>query len=211
MVERLRLQHLRVERGMRTVIAGLDATVEAGEALLLTGPNGAGKTTLLRTIASFIRPTDGTIALDGADPDRELGELAHLVAMADAVKSNLTVVENARFWSQFLGGSMDAGAKAIEYLGLLPLADVPAGYLSAGQRRRLGLSRLLVAERPLWLLDEPTVALDAHAVSLLTSMIEHHLGSGGIAVVATHMPLELSRSRELRLVPFAPGLPPEVI
>jgi heme exporter protein A len=209
----LRASDIAIERGGRRVIFGLSFELGAGEALVLTGPNGAGKTTLIRAIAGFLPLAEGTIQLDGGAPDAEVVEQCHLVGHRDGIKAALTVAENARFFARYLGGapsrskekqeSDTAGAaptvRALGRLGLAALADVPAAYLSAGQRRRLGLSRLLLAERPLWLLDEPTVSLDADAVATLASMIGDHLDRGGLAVAATHIPLGLKRARELRL------------
>ena len=115
------------------------------------------------------------------------------------MKASLTVGENAAFWSGFLGGARDRVEPALATFGLQPLRDIPAGYLSAGQRRRLGLARLLLAERPVWLLDEPTASLDDGAQRTLTAVVNRHLGAGGLVVAATHMPLELASARELRL------------
>lgn len=201
MVQQLNIDRLQVERGGRLVIAGLSTSVPAGRALLVTGPNGSGKTTLLRTIAGFLLPLSGAIALRGAPADMALAEQCHYIGMSDALKSNLTVIENLDFWGGFLGSEGTHPAEALETMQLSALSDVPAGYLSAGQRRRLAMARLLVASRPLWLLDEPTVALDAGGTALVAALIENHLRSGGIAVVATHVPLALTTVTELSLTP----------
>ncbi len=147
-------------RGGRTLFAGLSFAVGGGEALLLLGPNGAGKTTLIRTIAGLLAPAAGAIRLDGGDAERSVGEQCHYVGHLNALKSSLTVEENAAFWCRFLGGRRDGLDVALEAFGLAHLRDIPAAYLSAGQKRRLGLARVLLAERPVWLLDEPTVSLD---------------------------------------------------
>jgi len=182
-------------RGGRRIFAGVDFAVEAGAALVVRGPNGAGKSTLLRVIAGLIRPEAGRVRLEGGGGD--LGHEAHLVGHADALKPALTAVENARFWAGFLGGG-DAGG-ALEQLGLGGLEDIPAGYLSAGQKRRLGLSRLVMARRSLWLLDEPTTSLDADGRADLADLMEAHLGRGGIIVAATHGALGLAHAAELNL------------
>jgi heme exporter protein A len=198
------VQDLAVRRGERAIFAGLSFAVPPGEALILTGPNGAGKTTLLRTIAGFLPPAAGRLELEAGDPDRTIAEQCHYVGHRNAIKPSLTVLENIAFWHQFLadGGSGrvrgHAGA-ALDTFGLLGLSHIPAGYLSDGQKRRLCLARLLLTPRPLWLLDEPTAALDAASQGLLEAVIDRHLRSGGLAIVATHQPIDLSPQRELSL------------
>lgn len=197
------VERLVVERGGRRVLSELSLAVAAGEALLLTGPNGAGKTTLLRSIAGFLAPVSGHIALAGARGE-PIAEQAHYVGHTNAVRLTLTVAENASFWARYLGGPEAWVAPALERFGLASLAAVPTGYLSAGQKRRLALARLLLARRPLWLLDEPSTSLDATATRVLAGVIDEHVGAGGLVVAATHLDLGLARSRELRLG-FAAG------
>ena len=199
----LAAENLSIERGGRLVLAGLSFSVAGGGALVLTGPNGAGKTTLIRAIAGFQRPSTGQIRLEGGAADASIAEQCHLVGHRDAIKPALTVVENARFWTRYLGGSDATIAPALDRIGLAPLAGVPAAYLSAGQRRRLGLVRLLLAPRPLWLLDEPTVSLDAAGCDMLAAIVTAHVVGGGIVVAATHIPLGIDRAAELRLAPAA--------
>jgi heme exporter protein A len=194
---------LSVERGGRALFAGLSFRVGAGETLLVTGANGAGKTTLLRTIAGFAAPAAGRVALEGGEADRTLSEQCHFVGHANAIKGGLTVVENVRFWSGFLGQDPSNVDAALQLFGLAALRDIPAAYLSAGQKRRLGLARLLVTKRPIWLLDEPTSSLDRTAQEALTQVANAHLRDGGIVVAATHVPLGYARSRELVLGPSA--------
>lgn len=189
---------LGLDRGGRRVVSGLSSRVSAGEALVVTGPNGAGKTTLLRAVAGFLPPAEGSIRLEGDVANADIAEQCHFIGHRDGVKAALNVEENVRFVSRYLGNG--GGIKAaLERLGLAPLALIPAAYLSAGQRRRLGLARLLVARRLIWLLDEPTVSLDADAVNTLAGIIREHLGGGGIVVAATHIPLGLQGAQELRL------------
>jgi heme exporter protein A len=185
-------------RGGRTLFADLSFGAAAGEALLVMGPNGAGKTTLLRTIAGLLRPAAGRVFMEGGAPDRTLSEQCHYVGHANAIKTSLTVAENATFWSRFLGNG-GASQAALETFGLAALGDIPAGYLSAGQKRRLGLARLLLAERPVWLLDEPTASLDGASQEALTGAVNAHLDRGGIVVAATHVPLGFNGARELHL------------
>jgi heme exporter protein A len=187
------------QRGGRTLYAGLSFAVDAGEALLVTGPNGAGKTTLLRTLAGFLRPETGRIRLEGGAEDVPIAEQCHYVGHANAVKPSLTVAENASFWGGFLGGASGRLDAALEAFGLAALRDIPAGYLSAGQRRRAGLMRLALADRPIWLLDEPTASLDDAAQAMLVAAVNRHLAGGGLAVAATHLPLAFDTARELRL------------
>ena len=170
---------------------------------MLLGANGAGKTTLLKTIAGLLPPAAGHIELSAGNSELPLAERAHYVGHANGVRTSLSVAENAIFWAQFLGNSTRNVQPALERFGLDALASVPAGYLSAGQRRRLGLVRLLLAERPLWLLDEPTTSLDAKSTATLTQVVDAHIAGGGLAIIATHLPMDLSRSRQITLAPSA--------
>lgn len=197
-------EDLVIERGGRVVIDGLSFAVSEGETLVLSGANGAGKTTLLRAIAAYIRPVGGTIRLDGADSELTITEQAHVVGHANAVKSSMTVFENAAFWSEYLGGhasDTERIERALRHFGLEDLVEFPAAYLSAGQRRRLGLARLLLAPRPLWLLDEPTVSLDIASSDRLVAAVNDHTSGGGLAIIATHVPLALERVRTLTIAP----------
>jgi heme exporter protein A len=193
---------LTIDRGGRRVVDGVSFAVLAGETLVLSGANGAGKTTLLRTIAGFIAPASGSVRLEGGDGELTIAEQAHVVGHADAIKSSLTVWENAVFWRDYLksGQPADHGVEAaLRHFGLDDLEEFPAAYLSAGQKRRLGLARLLVADRPLWLLDEPTVSLDVASTERLVQAVNTHTQSGGMAIIATHLPLALERARTLHL------------
>jgi len=197
-------ENLTLERGGRSVIDGLSFRIEAGQALVLTGPNGSGKSTLLRALAGYLRPAAGRVLVADAGVGCEPAELCHFVGHLDGIKTHLTAAENLVFWAAYLGGpeGSDAPARvgaALKRFALDALADIPAGYLSAGQKRRLALARLAVAVRPLWLLDEPTVSLDTASVGLLVAAINAHLAGGGLAVIATHVPLALERALSIRL------------
>lgn len=195
---RLSAYGLRCVRGLRTVFEGLNFELSSGEALALVGPNGAGKSSLLRLTAGLLRPQDGAIALEGDTDERPVPERAHYQGHLDAFKPALTVAENLTFWSRYLGEADVAVAPALTAVGLGALADLPAAYLSAGQRRRLSLARLLAAPRPIWLLDEPTSALDAAGQEMLAELMRSHLAGGGMIMAATHGPLGIE-CRELRL------------
>jgi heme exporter protein A len=195
-------ENLVLSRGGRTIVDGLTFALGEGDALLLTGANGAGKTTLLRALAGFLAPASGTVRITDVYEEREGSELLHYVGHLDAIKAHLTVKENLLFWASYLEGDHDwapAVYLALERFGLRALADIPAGYLSAGQKRRLALARLVAVKRRLWLLDEPTVSLDAAAVACLVAAIDEHVVARGIAVIATHVPLGIMRFREMRL------------
>jgi heme exporter protein A len=186
-------------RGQREIFAGLSFRVGRGEALILLGPNGAGKSSLLRLIAGLVRPTEGVVALEGGDPELTVPEQAHYLGHQDALKPSLTVAENLGFWIDVLDGERDAMGDALAAVALDEIADLPAGYLSAGQRRRLSIARLVAVKRPVWLLDEPTSALDAASQERLAGLMSAHLAGGGLLLAATHGPLGLDGTRALRL------------
>lgn len=196
---RLTAEGLTCQRGGRTVFRGLNFTIASGQALAVTGPNGAGKSSLLRLISGLIGSDSGSLALEGGDGELTLPEQTHFLGYRDAVKPSLTVRENLGFWRAFLGGkeaSSETGA--LDRVGIGHLADLPAAYLSAGQRRRLAFARLLVTMRPLWLLDEPTSALDAAAKDAIAGLMTEHLRAGGLIIAATHDPLGID-AQELRI------------
>jgi len=198
---RLRAWDLTIERGGRRVIAELSFEAAGGLGLMVTGPNGAGKTSLLRALAGFLPVEAGGFALDGGDNERTVGEQAHYLGHVDGVKGALTAGENLAFAAAMLGGDSSRAAQlgALAALGLSHVIDFPARLLSAGQRRRVALARLLVAKRPLWLLDEPTTALDVAAQGALAAVMRAHVQGGGILVAAVHAPLGLDGAQELSL------------
>jgi heme exporter protein A len=185
-------------RGGREVFADLDFEVASGEALAVTGQNGSGKTSLLRLVAGLLMPTGGTIALEGGEAELTLAEQAHYLGHRDALKPALSVEENLSFWRNFLGGEAAEVGASLKAVGIDHAAHLPAAYLSAGQRRRLSLARLLAVRRPVWLLDEPTAALDAAGQELFSGLMRDHLAGGGLIVAATHGPLGIE-ARELRM------------
>ncbi|WP_294624281.1 heme ABC exporter ATP-binding protein CcmA [uncultured Roseovarius sp.] len=188
----LNVSNLTIARGGIKVLEGLNLSLAAGQALVLRGPNGVGKTTLLRTIAGLQPPLEGDIT---ADPETMV-----YAGHADGLKPTLTVEENLHFWaSVFATSNIDA---AIEAFQLDALRTRPAGALSAGQKRRLGLARLLVTGRPIWILDEPTVSLDVDAVKMFAETVRRHLGQGGSALIATHIDLGLPDAQILDVGPY---------
>ena len=190
---------LALARGGRRLAQAISFTLSGGEALIVTGPNGAGKSTFLRVLAGLLAPAEGQVALDGAGVEAP-GLGAHYLGHALALKGALTARENLEFWSAML----KAGAQGLDPQAALAKVamdhapDLPVSFLSAGQRRRVAIARLLVAPRPLWLLDEPATALDAASQERLAGLMKEHLAAGGLIVAATHADLGLA-GRELRL------------
>jgi heme exporter protein A len=185
-------------RGGREVFSGLDFAASSGEALAVTGPNGSGKTSLLRLIAGLLAVAGGSIGLEGGEAELTLPEQAHYLGHRDALKPALSVAENLGFWRDFLGGAAFDAGKSLAAVGLDHTAHLPAAFLSAGQRRRLSIARLLTVRRPVWLLDEPTNALDTAGQNLFAGVMRDHLAHGGLIIAATHAPLGL-QARELQM------------
>jgi heme exporter protein A len=194
---RLTARGLDCIRGGRQVFRNVSFSLAAGEALAVRGPNGAGKSSLLRLVAGLIRPAGGLIELEGGEPELTLGEQVHYLGHSDAIKPSLSVAENLAFWAGFLGGGH--AEKALATVALDRLAALPSSYLSAGQRRRLSLARLIAVERPIWLLDEPTAALDAPGQTMLGDLMRSRLAAGGMILIAAHEPIGLAGAKELRL------------
>lgn len=189
---RLEARGLAIRRGFRLLFEGLDLDLASGEIVQLSGPNGAGKSTLMRILGGFSRADMGTIRWQGVPEDVETGSLFHYHGHREALREALTPRENLAFSAGLLGGHEDAIVPALEQLGAGMLADLPVQVLSAGQRRRVALARLLVAPRPLWLLDEPLAALDVEGQALVGRLIADHQAQGGMALVATHQSLGIA-------------------
>ncbi len=196
-------------RGERTVFAGLDFTIEEGGALVLIGHNGSGKSSLLRLMSGLLKPAAGTLTWDGEetgdDPEAHGGRL-HYVGHHDAVKPVLSVAENVSFWASLRNGGGDAAQaskSALDAFGIGHLTDVPGRFLSAGQKRRVNLARIIAAPAPLWLLDEPTTALDKETIAALEAIIAAHRKSGGMVVISTHSDMELDAYQVLDLANYS--------
>ena len=198
---RLAVQDLAISRGDLVLAEELSFAVESGGALVVLGENGSGKSTLLRTLAGLHAPDRGDVSLTIEGERAPIPEHAHYLGHSNAMKSDLSVRENLTFWFSMLGEEERGGEalleEAAQALGIAPLLDLPHGYLSAGQRRRAALARLWVAPRPLWLLDEPTAALDRRSEIIVRDMIEAHRAEGGMVVAATHAPLNLADAARL--------------
>jgi len=203
---RLTAADLACVRGGQLVFSGLNFSVKGGQAMVVTGANGVGKTSLLRLLAGLLWPSTGAVTLAGGEPEATLAEQAHYLGHQDALKPSLTVGENLEFWARYLCGQGGEGletkslqTESLVTWGLAALGKIPAAYLSAGQRRRLSLCRLAAVSRPVWLLDEPTTALDASAQVTLGKVMTAHLAEGGIIIATTHGALPIAAAVELQL------------
>jgi len=204
-VRHLAVTDLTCLRGGTTIFANLGFSAEPGTVTLLRGPNGAGKTSLLLCLAGILRPEAGTIAWSGRDAEERPSTDMHLVGHQPALKGGLTAAENLQFWAEINSGDPNLIEGALDNAGLSHAAHLETRLLSAGQTRRLALARLLVARRPVWLLDEPTAALDSQGDKWVASLIEEQIGAGGLVIAATHLDLALKKSRSVRTLKLGPG------
>ena len=200
MIEQLCLAEVAVRRGGRRLFCGVSLELAAGEACALTGPNGVGKTSLLRAVAGLVGVEAGEIGFGGTEPSQARAEGLHFQGWQDGLKPARTAREELVFWSRWSGADAAGAARAAEALALAPLLDLEVRRLSAGQRRRLALARLLAAPRPLWLLDEPLSPLDAAWRARFGSLMQAHLEGGGMIVAAVHDPLPIA-ARALEIAP----------
>ncbi|HEY3813383.1 MAG TPA: heme ABC exporter ATP-binding protein CcmA [Caulobacteraceae bacterium] len=188
MLTGLAIEGLAVERGARRLFEGVSLTLARGELLTLTGANGAGKTSLLRAVAGFLRPQAGDIRFEGQDAEDARAESLHYLGHQDGLKPARTAWEELCFQAQWCGGTRESAKAAVEALALQPLLDLEIRKLSAGQRRRVALARLIAAPRPLWLLDEPMAPLDAERRSGFGALMAQHLQGSGLILAAAHDP-----------------------
>jgi len=195
---RLSATGLAANRGGRRIFSNLSFTLSAGETLVVTGPNGAGKSTLLRLVAGLLDSAEGRIELDPS-PDNTRGECVHYLGHLDALKPALSLTENLRFWQRLWRSDANDIGSSLARVGIAHLASLPLRTFSAGQRRRAAIARLLLAPRPVWLLDEPTSSLDADGEAMLAGLVTEHVASGGVAIVATHRPLAITPTTMLTL------------
>jgi len=193
-------------RGERVVFTDLAFAINAGDALVLRGHNGSGKSTLLRLLAGLLKAQKGDISWNGEnilDEPEQHNQRLHYVGHLDPIKPVLTVRENISFWSELRGHENDVDA-ALAAFGIMFLCDVPGRFLSAGQKRRVNLARIIASPAPLWLLDEPTTALDTDAILALERAIATHRQSGGMVIASTHTDIGLDSAKTLNLDDFTP-------
>ncbi|PCI84642.1 MAG: heme ABC exporter ATP-binding protein CcmA [Hyphomicrobiales bacterium] len=203
-INRIIIQNLSAQKGERLLFEDIGFTLKTGQSLLLKGPNGSGKTTLLHILAGADQPKGGDVNIytisSGETPrhDGVIG-ISHFITHQDALKKSLTVRENLTFWTEYMGGDKTRIDSALRTVGLEPMPHILAARLSAGQKKRLMLARLLTISHPLWLLDEPSVSLDDDGQKLLTKLMQEHISAGGILIAASHLPLGIEFNHTLTL------------
>lgn len=195
----LEVRSLSLARGGKTLTQHLSLSLAPGAALLLTGPNGAGKTTLLRALAGLFPATAGVVLYDGVAAKIAAPGQAALLGHADGLKPAETPLQSLAFWTRFYGAPADEAQAALKTMGMAPLSGRPAQRLSRGQRRRAAIARVIASNRPVWLLDEPAGPLDAAGRAALAEAVAAHRARGGLAVAATHQPLDWPGAQMLEM------------
>ena len=186
---RLVVTQLRLQRGFRRLVDGLDLSVEPGGAIAIQGQNGSGKTTLLRALGGLHRPAAGRITIEHGQANEEALAERSFIGHQDPIKSGERLIDQLRFWADMVGAKRDRVGEVLNQVGLTHQSGLPGGVLSAGQRRRASLARLLLEARPIWLLDEPAAPLDQEGRTLLGALLDNHRKAGGIVIAAVHDPL----------------------
>jgi len=199
---KLIVENLQLTRASQEIVTGISFELKAGEALIVTGENGSGKSTTLRGIAGLLPLTDGSVTLldeTGKQFEGETREYCHYLGHQNAMKPALTVRENLDFWQKFCGEPDLSIEEALDEVDLSHTIDLPFSYLSAGMKRRISIAKLLVSDRPIWIVDEPTAGLDAHSVKMFTGLCHAFCGEGGILIAATHLPLGIETEKTLEI------------
>ena len=199
---KLIVENLGLSRASQAVVSDITFELNAGDALIVTGENGSGKSTTLRGIAGLLPLTEGSITIldeNGKQFEGETREYCHYLGHQNGMKPSLTVRENLDFWQKFCGEADLTIEEALEEVDLAHTIDLPFSYLSAGMKRRVSIARLLVSDRPIWILDEPTAGLDAHSVKMFTSLCHTFCDGGGILIAATHLPLGIETEKTLEI------------
>lgn len=198
----LEVDNLTLHRGGMEIVSSISFALNAGEAMIVTGANGSGKSTTLRGIAGLLPIHSGSVSLydeTGKKFEEPVREFCHYLGHQNGLKPGMSVSENLLFWQSFMGAHQLSVEEALEEVDLLHTIDLPYGYLSAGQKRRVAIARLLVSDRPVWILDEPTAGLDAQSVKVFANIVQTFCEQDGILITATHMPLGLANAKELKI------------
>lgn len=201
---RLVAENLAGERGDETIFSDLSFELSSGEALVVTGPNGSGKSTLLRIICGLLAPEDGRITLFEDAAAQPVSAACHYLGHHNAMKPALSARENLLFWQKFNGAAALDIDDALEAVDLPGVENLPFGYLSTGQKRRVSIAKLLVNHRPLWIVDEPTAGLDKASEARFAELIRGHMREGGMVIAATHIPLGLEGVKTLDMAKYSP-------
>jgi len=201
-VMKLSVENLNLTRAGQTIVSDISFELSAGDALIVTGENGSGKSTTLRAVAGLLPLNLGSVKLfdeTGKQFEGDVKEYCHYLGHQNGMKPSLTVRENLDFWQKFCGEPDLTIEEALDEVDLVHTIDLPFSYLSAGMKRRVSIARLLVSDRPIWIVDEPTAGLDAHSVKMFTGLCKAFCEGGGILIAATHLPLGIETEKTLEI------------